>query len=70
VRTSIEHTFLPGSSLWRDPDVFKSAVTQCAQGTLGSDKPSPACTQFLESSEKASQQWELERRFRTFESEN
>jgi adenosine deaminase len=30
-------------------------------------KPSAACAGFLKSSEKAAQQWELERRFREFE---
>jgi adenosine deaminase len=34
---------------------------------LGGEKPSAACESFLQSSEKASQQWELERRFRVFE---
>ncbi len=67
VRTSLEHSFLPGASLWRDPDVFKSAVPACSQGTLGAEKPSAPCTQFLGSSEKAQQQWELERRFAAYE---
>ena len=70
VRTGIEHSFLPGASLWRDPDLFKIAVTACLPGPLGADKPSAACIKFLESSEKAQQQWELERRFRAFEAEN
>jgi adenosine deaminase len=70
VRTSIEHSFLPGASLWRDPDVFKSAVAACPTGGLGMEKPPASCAQFLGSSEKARQQWELERRFRAFEAEN
>jgi adenosine deaminase len=67
VRTGLEHTFLPGASLWSDPDIFKRPVTGCAQETFAKDKPSPTCAQFLQTSEKAAQQWELERRFRTFE---
>ncbi len=67
VRTSLEHSFLPGESLWRDQDVFKGAVTACSTGSLGAEKPAAKCAQFLESSEKARQQWELERRFRDFE---
>ncbi len=70
VRTSLEHSFLPGESLWwRAPDVFTAAVSACSKDSLGSDKPSSACSSFLKSSEKAAQQWELERRFREFESE-
>jgi adenosine deaminase len=67
VRTSLEHSFLSGASLWRDPDVFKSAVPACSQGTLGAEKPSAPCAQFLGSSEKAQQEWELERRFAAYE---
>ncbi len=70
VRTSLEHNFLPGASLWRDPDAFSRPAAACAQGALGADKPSSACAAFLKSSEKAQQQWELERRFHTFESNN
>ena len=68
VRTGMEHNFLPGASLWREPDAFSRPVSVCAQDPLGADKPSSKCAAFLESSEKAQQQWELERRFRVFES--
>jgi len=69
VRTSLEHSFLPGDDLWRERDNFTQTVSACAKDSLGSEKPSSACSGFLKSSEKASQQWELERRFRQFESE-
>jgi len=69
VRTSLEHIFLPGESLWRAPDIFMQTVSACAKDSLGSEKPSSACSGFLKSSEKAAQQWELEHRFRQFESE-
>jgi adenosine deaminase len=67
VRTGLEHNFLPGASLWHDPDDFSRSATACAGDTLGAAKPSVACSSFLKSSEKAQQQWELERRFREFE---
>lgn len=70
VRTGMAHNFLPGAGLWREPDVFTRTVSSCARDTLGADKPSSPCVAFLQSSEKANQQWELERRFRIFESEN
>ncbi len=69
VRTSLEHSFLRGASLWSAPDAFTRAVSACSQDSLGSDKFSSRCADFLGSNEKASQQWELERRFRAFEAE-
>jgi len=65
-RTGMEHNFLPGKSLWAQPDGFESAVPEC-RGTLGAEKPSAACGKFLSMSEKAAAQYELERRFRAFE---
>ncbi len=68
-RAGIEHSFLPGASLWREPDAFTLTVAACSRDTLGAVKPSPGCVAFLQSSEKAQQQWELERRFRAFEAQ-
>jgi adenosine deaminase len=70
VRTSMEHNFLPGASLWRDPDSFRQATQACAHDELGAAKPSGECGSFLQSSEKAQQEWELERRFAAFESKH
>jgi adenosine deaminase len=67
VRTSLEHGFLPGASLWSAPDAFTRAASACSQDSPGADKFSSRCADFLGSNEKASQQWELERRFRAFE---
>jgi adenosine deaminase len=69
VRTSLEHDFLPGESLWREPDDFAATVTPCAHDALGTDAPTKLCATFLQASEKATQQWELERRFHDFESQ-
>jgi len=67
VRTGLEHIFLPGASLWREPDVFTRTAGACSPDAPGAGKPSAACAAFLQGSDKASQQWELERRFREFE---
>ncbi len=67
VRTGLEHAFLPGASLWREPDAFTRAATPCAADSAGAVKPSPSCAAFLQENERAQQQWELERRFREFE---
>jgi adenosine deaminase len=68
VRASLEHSFLPGPSLWQERDAFTNLVAECRGGTAGDDQPSPSCAAFLKASEKAAQQWELEHRFRAFES--
>lgn len=66
-RTGMEHTFLPGASLWAEPDTFTAPVAACRNQVLGGDQPSGSCKTFLNGSEKAAAQWELERRFRAFE---
>jgi adenosine deaminase len=67
VRTGVEHSFLPGPSLWAAPDKFATPASACAHDSLGAEKPSAPCASFLKSSEKAQQQWELERRFHAWE---
>lgn len=67
VRTGLEHSFLPGASLWRKPDDFTLAAAACAGDVPGRARPAKACAEFLASSERARQQWELEARFRKFE---
>jgi adenosine deaminase len=68
IRTGMEHSFQPGESLWPTRDNFKAVVAECSNDPLGADKPSESCADFLKSSEKATQQWDLERRLRQFES--
>jgi adenosine deaminase len=67
VRTGLEHSFLPGGSLWREPDAFTRMAAACGTETADAAKPSPACIEFLKSSEKAQLQLQLETRFREFE---
>ena len=64
-RASLEHSFLPGQSLWVAPDDYDHVRSICE--TRSYDTPSTACSQFLKSNEKAAQQWELERRLTAFE---
>jgi adenosine deaminase len=66
-RTGMEHSFLPGQSLWAAPDGFTASVAACHVQALGLGAPSMSCKGFLDSSQKAAAQWELERRFRAFE---
>jgi adenosine deaminase len=64
-RTSLEHAFLGGASLWGDGKTF-NVVKECARDKR-SAQPSVACQRFLDGSEKARLQWKLEGEFRQFE---
>ncbi len=64
VRNSMTYAFLPGKSLW----INKHVVSACDKDRLGSANPSQRCQAFIHTSEKASEQWELEKRFAEFES--
>ncbi len=66
-RTSLEHAFLHGQSLWAEPDSFSRRRTACAAPITAASRPSPACRALLNRSEKAAAQWELERRLAAFE---
>ena len=65
-RTSMEHAFIGGASLWRDGKTF-SVVRECGSERTGETEPSAACQKFLDASEKARLQWKLEAEFREFE---
>ena len=67
-RTSLEHAFIPGESLWVAPDNFTRRKSACAGPITPKSNPAPACAALLKSSDRAAQQWELERRFAVFES--
>jgi len=66
-RTSFEHAFLPGESLWAAPDNFTRRKPACAAPITVTSQPTPTCAALLKSSEKAAEQWELEHRFAVFE---
>jgi len=66
-RQSLEHSFLPGQSLWTDTKLVFRMAPACAGDAAAPDKPSAACEQFLASSERARMQWKLESEFAKFE---
>ena len=71
-RASLEHSFLPGRSLWEDSTAFK-AVPACSrpQDKLGAilNSLSPDCQTFLNQNERARTQWGLEEKLERFEKE-
>jgi adenosine deaminase len=69
VRTALEHSFLAGESLWEQPgpwETYTHARAAC-RTQLGRENASGACASLLQASDKARQQFELERRFQVFE---
>jgi len=66
-RQSVEHSFLPGQSLWTDTKTAFRQVAACAADSAGSEKPSAGCEKFLAANERAREQWKLEAAFAAFE---
>jgi hypothetical protein len=64
-RQSLEHSFLPGASLWSETKTFRP-VAACA-GIPGTVTPSRGCQNFLAENERARVQWRLEKEFGQFE---
>ena len=65
-RQSLEHSFLAGASLWVETPQFR-AVPACEADVTRQSKISAACQKFLNGSEKALAQWQLEQDFAKFE---
>jgi len=66
-RQSLEHSFLPGQSLWTDSKLVFRMSAACVGDAPGAEKPSAGCSQFLAASERAREQWRLEGEFARFE---
>ncbi len=66
-RTSLEHAFLAGESLWAAPDDFAHRKSVCAAPVSLTTHPPAACLTFLKANERALQQYEMELRFAAFE---
>lgn len=60
-RNALTYSFLDGVSIWDSP--------ACEADVYSTGKPGGECSTFIQGSDKAELQWELERRFRLFESE-
>jgi adenosine deaminase len=66
-RQSLEHSFLPGQSLWTDTRLVFRMSPACAADAASEPKPSTTCQQFLDTNERAREQWKLEAEFAKFE---
>jgi adenosine deaminase len=66
-RQSVEHSFLPGRSLWAETKTSFRPVAVCALDSGQRDNPSAGCEKFLAANERAREQWKLEAAFAAFE---
>jgi len=69
-RNSLEHAFIAGASLW---SIYSSLTpsTECATTAtmIPGSTPDATCQAFLDANDRAKLQWELEKRFLAFESQ-
>jgi adenosine deaminase len=65
-RTSLEHAFVEGNSLWKTRDDFTAFVDECAADVPGT-MPSAGCDAFLQANAKARIQWRHENDIAAFE---
>jgi len=65
-RASLEHSFIPGGSLWVDGRELRLA-TACAGDKASGERVSGTCQKFIETNERARVQWQLEEAFAEFE---
>lgn len=65
-RASLEHSFLPGVSLWKDAHTFRR-VDACAADSPAKASLSSSCRKFLDGSQRAQVQWREEGEFDKFE---
>lgn len=66
-RQSLEHSFLPGESLWAETKGTFRPVAACAHDRVGAETRSGGCGKFLAANERAREQWKLEGAFAEFE---
>jgi hypothetical protein len=69
-RASLEHSFIPGDSLWSDVGSGGRElrwVAACAEDKGADGRVSKRCATFISGNERARVQWELEKAFAEFE---
>ncbi|HUI41033.1 MAG TPA: adenosine deaminase [Terriglobia bacterium] len=66
VRDSLDHSFLPGASLWTAPERV-TRVAACSGQALSPEPASAACRRYLDTNEKARIEWKEEVELGRFE---
>jgi len=65
-RQSLEHSFIPGASLWSDGRTLRRTAA-CANDKATGEHISEKCKALIEGNEHARVQWKLEQAFAEFE---
>jgi hypothetical protein len=65
-RASLEHSFIPGDSLWSDGREMRRSAA-CGDDKAFGDRVSGTCQNFISTNERARVQWQLEKAFAEFE---
>ncbi len=65
-RESLEHSFIPGDSLWSDGRELSRAAA-CEDDKASGDRVSGRCEKLIGANERARVQWQLEKAFAEFE---
>jgi hypothetical protein len=65
-RESLEHSFIPGDSLWSDGRALRRAAA-CADEKTSGGRATGKCQKFIGANERARLQWKLEQAFSEFE---
>jgi len=65
-RESLEHSFIPGGSLWSDGRELRRAAA-CSDDKTPGDRATGKCAKFIGANERARVQWQLEKAFTEFE---
>ena len=65
-RASLEHSFIPGDSLWSDGRKLRR-VAACLEDGSSGDRVSGKCEKWIHANERARVQWQLEKAFAEFE---
>jgi adenosine deaminase len=64
-RNALQYNFLPGDALF--DDTYKGKISGPCANQSAAEELNSGCAAFLDASEKAALQWDLEKRFAAFE---
>jgi len=65
-RNALQYSFLDGAALFKNPKIGR-LTESCSKGLPADIGDGSTCAEFISQSQKATIQWELERRFALFE---
>ena len=67
IRTSMDQAFIGGKGLWQTPGDFSHSVDVCVMDNPEENMVSSDCTAYLQTNDKAMEQWRVEKHLAAFE---